>query len=114
MEQDPIKRFIVLVLLQAWGDSATELVIPPVSGVKTPIKYKVGRIWYDISPPPSDIMLDAVIELGRMAKLSKGVKAGEFSVAMSGTRMKWRLTVTGEDGTFVLTPAEQRPVDQAA
>jgi type II secretory ATPase GspE/PulE/Tfp pilus assembly ATPase PilB-like protein len=104
MDEDPIKQFVRLVLFQAQQDRATELVIDAASGDKPPIKYKVDGTWYDMSPPPSHILPDVMIELGRLGSLAKGAKQGEICTAFSGVRLKWRITVAGADGGYVLTP----------
>jgi type II secretory ATPase GspE/PulE/Tfp pilus assembly ATPase PilB-like protein len=104
LNEDPIKRFVLLVLFQAQQDRATELVIAPASGDKPPIKYKVDGTWYDMSPPPSHILPDVMIELGRLANLTKGAKEGEICTAFSGVRLKWRINAASGEGGYVLTP----------
>jgi type II secretory ATPase GspE/PulE/Tfp pilus assembly ATPase PilB-like protein len=103
MSKDPIRRFVLSVLYQAQTDRATELVISTESGNQSPIKYKVDGSWYDLSQPPPHILPDVLVELGRMAKLTKGAKEGEICVAFSGTRLKWKIAVA-ENGGFVLRP----------
>jgi type II secretory ATPase GspE/PulE/Tfp pilus assembly ATPase PilB-like protein len=68
-----VRRFIHLVLFQAQQDDATELVIgvTPTNG-DTPIRYKVGDAWYDMSPFPAHIRRDVVAELAQMAGLPLG------------------------------------------
>src|SRR5579872_1390700 len=65
---DPIRSFVVLVLMDAQQEQASELVIgiTPEHGWDTPIKYKVGDAWHE-SSFPSDIRSRVVAELGRMA-----------------------------------------------
>jgi hypothetical protein len=107
MGEDPIRRFVLLVLFQTQQDRATELVIAPASGDKSPIKYKVDGAWYDMSPPPSHILPDVMIELGRLAKLTKGAREGDICTTFLGVRLKWKITVADGDGGFVLTPLRQ-------
>ena len=61
MREDPIKRFTLLVLLQAQQDHATELVVAPAT-MTAPIGYKVEGTWYDMSPPPADMLPGIVAE----------------------------------------------------
>ncbi len=102
MNEEPIKRFVRLVLFQAQQDRATELVIAPASGETTPIKYKVDDKWYDMAPPPADILPRTMAELERLANLAEGAKEGVIDLAFSGVRLKWNLTLL--DGRYVLTP----------
>jgi type II secretory ATPase GspE/PulE/Tfp pilus assembly ATPase PilB-like protein len=104
MSEDPIKRFVLLVLFQAQQDRATELLIAPTSGGMAPIKYKVDGTWYDLSQPPSHIFPDVMTELERLANLSKGAKEGEIDTAFSGVRLRWRIMVADGNRGFVLTP----------
>ena len=67
MNEEPIKRFTLLVLFQAQQDRARELTIGLSSGSQPPIRYKVGDAWYDMSPPPAHIMPNVIAELGRLA-----------------------------------------------
>ena len=90
---DPIRRFTLLVLLQAQQDRATELVIAPTISERTPIRYKVEGTWYDMSPLPSHILPDVVAELGRLAKLPEGVfpERGIIDEAFSGVLLRWKM-----------------------
>jgi type II secretory ATPase GspE/PulE/Tfp pilus assembly ATPase PilB-like protein len=104
MSEDPIKRFVLLVLFQAQQDRATELVIALAIAEASPIKYKVDGAWYEISKPPSHILPDVMIELARFAKLTNGATEGEICTTFSGVRLKWRIRVAGGEGGFVLMP----------
>ena len=103
---DPIRRFTLLVLLQAQQDRATELVIAPTISERTAIRYKVEGTWYDMSPPPFHILPDVVAELGRLAELSEGAfpKNGIIDMAFSGVRLRWRIERTSAEAECVLTP----------
>jgi len=103
---DPIKRFTLLVLLQAQQDRATDLVIASATAERSPIRYKVEGTWYDMSPPPSHILPDVAAELGRLAKLSEGAfpQEGFINMAFSGVRLRWKLKRTSAEAECVLTP----------
>jgi type II secretory ATPase GspE/PulE/Tfp pilus assembly ATPase PilB-like protein len=104
MEDDPINRFVLLVLFQAQQDRATELIFAPASVDSAPIRYKVDGTWYDLSPPPASILPDVMNELGRLAKLTNGAKEGEICATFSNARLRWRITVSGAEAGFLLTP----------
>jgi len=71
LTEDPIKRFTILVLFQAQQDHATELVVAPATKGQPPIRYKIESTWYDMSPPPADILPGVVAEIGRLAAYTK-------------------------------------------
>lgn len=104
--QVAIKKFIRLVLLQAWQDRATELVIASVSGRGTPIRYKVEGTWCTMSPFPAHIRPGVAAELGRMAKLPKGSypKEGIFTVVFENELMQWGIRINEAEGDCVLAP----------
>jgi hypothetical protein len=91
-QDDTVRRFIFLVLIQAQEDGATQLVIgvaPPNSGV--PIRYQVKGTWYEMSPFPSHIRHDVIAELGRLAKLPSGQfpNQGTLDVTLGDFRLRW-------------------------
>src|SRR5512138_1660613 len=99
MSEEPIKRFILLVLFQAQQDHATELSIGPVSSGGSPIRYRVGGAWYDVSPPPEQIMRGVVEELGRLAAFTNRPfpKEGLIDVPYSGVRLRWVIRMASAD-----------------
>lgn len=105
-DSDPATRFILLVLWQAQGDGATELVfgVPHSDGSGTPVRYRVEGTWYNLSPLPSHIRLSVVAELERMAGLSHGVREGVLDRTVSGVRLRWRVQMTTPDGECMFTP----------
>ena len=109
MSEDPIKRFTLLVLLQAQQDHATELTIAPATTGPSAIRYKVGGTWYDMSPPPAHILPGVVAELGRLARFTKRPfpKEGLIDVPCSGVRLRWIIRMASADGDCILTPIEQ-------
>ena len=109
MNDEPIKRFILLVLLQAQQDHATELTIGLGTGARPAIRYKVGDAWHDMSPPPAHIMPDVIAELGRLAAFSKRPfpKEALIDVPFGGVRLRWVIRATTADADYVLTPVEQ-------
>ena len=109
MNEEPIKRFTLLVLFQAQQDHATELTIGPASGGRPPIRYKVGGTWYDMSPPPAHIIPGVVAELGRLAAFANRPfpKEGLIDVPFGSVRLRWVIRSTSADGDCVLTPIEQ-------
>jgi hypothetical protein len=107
MSNDPVRRFTLLLLLQAQKDKATELVIAPAARDGAPvIKYKAGENWYALAPPPPDILPEVVAELGRLACLSQGVfpTRGTIDVAFSGVRLQWEFVMARAGSECVLTP----------
>jgi type II secretory ATPase GspE/PulE/Tfp pilus assembly ATPase PilB-like protein len=109
MNDEPIKRFTLLVLWQAQQDHATELTIGQASSGRPAIRYKVGGTWYDMSPPPAHIMPDVVAELGRLAAITNRPfpKEGLIDVPFGGVRLRWVIRMTSADADCVLTPIEQ-------
>jgi hypothetical protein len=107
MSDAPIKRFTLLVLFQAQQDHASELVIDPVIGTKSPIRYKVGSNWYDFSLPPVHIIPGVRADVGRLAGFTDGAfpKEGIIDVPFSGVRLHWRACQAAEDAECVLAPA---------
>ena len=108
MNDDPIKRFTRLVLFQAQQDHATELTVAPASGARSPIRYKVGDTWYDMSPPPGHILPDVIAELGRLAAFTKRPfpKEGIIDEPFSSVRLHWVIRMQSADAGCVLTPIE--------
>lgn len=106
MNEEPIKRFVRLMLIQAQQDRATEFVIAPAPGEVTPIKYKVDDKWYDMAPPPEEILVRAVAELERLANLAPDEHEGVIDLAFGSFRSKWNLALV--DGRYVLTPIFRR------
>jgi len=109
MNEEPIKRFTLLVLFQAQQDHATELTIGLASTGRPAIRYKVGGTWHDWSPPPAHIMPDVAAELGRLAAFSDTPfpKEGLIDVPFGGVRLRWSIRVTSADADCVLTPTER-------
>ena len=90
MNEEPIRRFTLLVLFQAQQDHATELTIGLASSGRPAIRYKVGGTWYDMSPPPAHIMPGVVAELERLADFANQpyAKQGLIDVACGGSRLR--------------------------
>jgi len=109
MTEKPIQQFTRLVLLMAQQDHARELVIAPVSREGSPIRYKIGDDWHDVSPPPTHIFPNVIAELGRLAAFTRRPfpKEGLIDVPYSGTRLRWVIRMTGADSDCVLTPIEE-------
>jgi hypothetical protein len=100
-----IRHFILLVLLQAQQDRATELMvgIAPQSG-STPIGYKVEGTWYDLSPFPSHLRPGVVSELARLAKFPAGQIPGEgvLDESFGDVRLRWIVAMTSAEGECTL------------
>ena|SRR5437899_9515379 len=109
MDDEPIKRFTLMVLFQAQQDHATELVIAPAIHERPPIRYKVEGTWYDFSSPPAHILPGVVVELGRLAGFTDRPfpKEGLIDVAFSGVRLRWVIRMTSPDADCILTRIEQ-------
>jgi type II secretory ATPase GspE/PulE/Tfp pilus assembly ATPase PilB-like protein len=109
MSEEPIQRFTLLVLFQAQQDHATELTIAAAAAGPSPIRYKVGGTWYDMSAPPAHIMPAVVAELGRMATFTKRPfpKEGLIDVPYSGVRLRWRIRMASAEADCILTPVEE-------
>jgi hypothetical protein len=109
MMEEPIKRFILLVLFQAQQDHAAELTVGPGRSGRPAIRYKVGDTWHEMSPPPAHIMPDVVTELGRLAGFSGRPfpKEALIDVRFGGLRLRWVIRATSADADCVLTPIEQ-------
>ena len=106
---DPIRSFILLVLMDAQQEHAGEVIIgvAPEYGGDTAIRYKVGDTFQE-SVFPSDIRSFVVAELGRMAALPEGPfpKEGTFSVRLESTKLAWRVRIASPDAECILTHIE--------
>ncbi len=103
---DPIRSFILLLLMDAQQEHAAEVIIgvAPEYGGETPVRYKIGDTLRD-SVFPSDIRSPVVAELGRMAALPGGPfpKEGSFSVRLGSTQLKWKIRMTGLEAECIFT-----------
>jgi hypothetical protein len=103
---DPIRSFILLVLMDAQQEHAAEVIIGVAGeyGADAPISYKVGDTWRE-SAFPSDIRSSVIAELQRMAGLraSQFPSEGGFSVRLETKRLKWRLRLTSPEAECILT-----------
>ena len=92
-ERDAIKRFTLLVLLQAQEDRASELVINSISKIAPRIQYKVHEKWYELSPPPPYIVPGVLTELASLAGLQNPQfpAEGTINVPFSGTHLRWKI-----------------------
>jgi type II secretory ATPase GspE/PulE/Tfp pilus assembly ATPase PilB-like protein len=109
MSENPIQRFTRLVLFQAQQDHATEVTISPARAGQAPIRYKVGGTWYDMSPPPAQILPEVVAELGQLAAFTKRPfpKEGLIDVPYSGVHLRWVIRMMSADSDCILTPIEE-------
>jgi hypothetical protein len=104
MTEEPIKRFVSILLFQAQQDRATELVIATAGVESKPIRYEVDGTWYDLAPPPAHILPAVEVELRRLAKMAEGAKEGVIEVPFSRFRLNWKITMADEPGKYVLRP----------
>jgi hypothetical protein len=109
MNEEPIKRFTLLVLFQAQQDHAAELTVGPASSGRPAVRYKVGGTWHDMSPPPAHIMPGVVAELARLAAFSDKPfpKEGLIDVPFGSVRLRWLIRVASAEADCVLTPIQQ-------
>ena len=106
MSEDPITRFTLLLLFQAQQDHATELTIPAPGGEPAPIRYKVRDQWYDLSPPPENILPSVVATLAEMAGLTDKPfpREGLIDVPFGGRHLRYALRMASADAECVLAP----------
>ena len=102
---EPIRRFIHLLLFQAQQDRATELVIGIASGAGTPMRYKVENTWRDVAPFPAHIRPGIISELARMANFPAGQISGEgvLDKSLGSKRLKWLVKITSAEDDCILT-----------
>jgi hypothetical protein len=107
-ERDPIKRFTLLVLLQAQEDRASELIIDCLPEITPRIRYKVLGTWYELSPPPLHIMPGVLREIANMAGLQGEAfpAEGTIDVPLSGTHLRWKVQLSNTDARCVPIPPE--------
>src|SRR5437899_6956367 len=103
-DRDAIKRFTLLVLLQAQSDRASELVISSSSSAGPQLKYKVAETWYDVSPPPPHIIPHVLTELARLAGLrDESLPAeGTIDIPVSGAHLRWKIRLSSTDARCVV------------
>src|SRR5215471_1565172 len=106
MSEDPITRFTLLVLLQAQQDHATELTIPAPGGEPAPIRYKVRNQWYDLSPPPENVLPGVLAALTEIAGLTDKPfpREGLIDVPYGGRHLRYAIRIPSADAKCVLTP----------
>ncbi len=109
MNDEPIRRFTLLLLFQAQQDHASELVVARGSDAGPAIRYKVGDTWHELSPPPADILPGVVAELGRLAAFRKRPfpKEGLIDIPFGRSRLQWIVRMTSADADCLLTAVEQ-------
>jgi type II secretory ATPase GspE/PulE/Tfp pilus assembly ATPase PilB-like protein len=106
----PEEKFIRLLLCQAFDDGCTEMVIGGDAAAarnSVPIRYKVGGVWYDLSPFPQEMRQRVLDRLWQMAELSTEggfPKQGVFASGIGGRQVEWRLQMQSIDSPMVLTP----------
>ena len=104
--KNPIKRFIISVLMQAQQECATELIIGSAqTNGDTPIRYKVEGYWYDLAPFSSRMRTVVVAEIGRMTGFSRNQfpKDGVLSLTFEGTQVLWRVRIASQDAECIFT-----------
>ena len=106
MSEEPITRFTLLVLFQAQQDHATALTIPAAGGPPAPIRYKVRDQWYNLSPPPENILPRVVAALTEMAGLTDTPfpREGLIDVPFGGRHLRYAIRMASADAECVLTP----------
>jgi hypothetical protein len=102
---DPIRRFIHLLLFQAQRDRATEMVIGTASDAGTPMRYKIEDTWHDFAPFPSHIRPGVITELARMANFPEGKNSGEGILErnLGNLRLRWLIKITNPEEECILT-----------
>ena len=106
----PVEKFILWLLSQAVEDQATEVVMGGDAAAarnSVPIRYKVGGVWYDLSPFPQEMRQRVLDRLWQMAGLfTEGgfPKQGVFASGIGGRQVEWRLQMQSVDSPMVLTP----------
>jgi type II secretory ATPase GspE/PulE/Tfp pilus assembly ATPase PilB-like protein len=103
---NPISRFTNLVLMQAWHDSATELVVSSADESGAHIRYRVEGELYEMSPPPPHIRTDVLNELATLAGVADSPfpRSGTIELPFSTVPAKWKLEMASADADCVLTP----------
>ena len=109
-----VGRFILLLLVQAQKDKATQVVIgaaSPSPAAQTPVRcrYKDCQVWTDLPPFPSSVRSFVISEPAQMAGFSPGEYWGEgvLDLTFVGTRLVWRVSMTSDDAECVLTRLDQ-------
>lgn len=106
-EGEAIKRFTLLVLLQAQEDRASELVINSAPKTTPQIQYKVHEKWYEMSPPPPHVVPGVLAELASLAGLQRPQfpAEGKINVSFSGTQLRWKIQLSNTDARcFPISP----------
>jgi hypothetical protein len=104
--QGAVRRFTVLVLLQAQADHASELVINCSPEITPRIRYKVDETWYDLSPPPPHIIPQVLTELAGLAGLQGEAfpAEGKIDIPLSGTHLRWKVQLSNTEARCVPIP----------
>ena len=128
MNEELINQLTLAFLLQMLRTDAMELTIGPASKGGSPIRYRVGGTWYDMSPQTAqfglvgldgkaetinitqpDVVTQVVAELGRLAGFSSRPfpKEALIDVLWGAHRLRWVVRAACADADYVLTPIEQ-------
>jgi hypothetical protein len=104
MTDDPIERYVRLVLAGAQKDRATEL---QFDADAVSVRYMVEGTWHPFSPTPKHIIVEAILAYARMAGIEPAAlpAEGKVDIVHSGMRLKWDLFWPAKHQLF-LTPAK--------
>jgi hypothetical protein len=104
-----VRWFVEMLLSQGEMDRAKQLVVGMAQADgKTPVRYLVDSIWYDLAPFPSAIRPKVITVLMEMAKLPAGQlpAMGTLEVAWTKARSRWQLAIPDADGECMLNRIE--------
>jgi hypothetical protein len=105
-EDDPLTRYVLMVLYQSQQDQASEVTIGPYRTGEPPVRYKVEGTWHDWSSPDASLASKLIGEVERLAAFPEGPfpREGTIDLAFAETRLRWRAQRPSADSACVLTP----------
>ena len=111
-DDDPIRKFVLLILYQAKMDRATHLIIGEGGDQ---VRYEVDGEWYEMAPSPLSMHSGVVSRLLRMASVSPDMqypKEGVLIEMVQGVLLAWKLAIQDEKGICDLKPFPLRPFSE--
>ena len=108
---DPVQIFIRVMLLQAEGVGATEILVgaPMIHDGETTIMQRINGRFYHVSTIPAGFRSSIVVQLLRMAGLPEAhfPAQGLATLQLKRRQLRWKLQIESADADCQLTPHDE-------